>query len=164
MNSFPKILESKTKVRFQDCDPFNHLNNGRYLDYYINAREDQLVDHYDLDLFKIIKEQALGWVVSSSQVSYIKPVFTMEELIIDSKLIQFSPKHLVVEARMWNTGKTTLKSFCWLSFVHFNLKTNKVQQHSSDFMELFKSVADPVNESSFNEREKNYRLKTSLKK
>lgn len=164
MDNLPKILESKSKIRFQDCDPFNHLNNGRYLDYYINAREDQLVEHYDLDLFKIIKEHALGWVVSSSQVSYIKPVFTMEEVIIDSKLIQFSPKHLVVEARMWNFDKTILKSFCWLNFVHFNLKTNKVQQHSSDFMELFKNVSIPVDEASFSEREKNYRLKNKKEK
>ena len=161
MNDLSKILETKTKIRFQDCDPFNHLNNARYLDYYINAREDQLIEYYNLDLFKIIREQALGWVVSNSQVSYIKPVFTMEEIIIDSKLIQFSSKHLTIEARMWNHDKTTLKSFCWINFVHFNLKTNMVENHSNDFMQLFKTVHKPIDEALFTEREKHYRLKSN---
>ncbi len=34
------VLGSKTKIRFQDCDPFNHLNNAAYINYLINARED----------------------------------------------------------------------------------------------------------------------------
>ena len=29
MKELPNILESTKKIRFQDCDPFNHLNNGR---------------------------------------------------------------------------------------------------------------------------------------
>jgi acyl-CoA thioester hydrolase len=162
MTDLPKILETKTKIRFQDCDPFNHLNNARYLDYYINAREDQLIENYNLDLFKIIREQALGWVVSNSQVSYIKPVFTMEEILIDSKLIQFSPKQLTIEARMWDTKKTTLKSFCWISFVHFNLKKNSVEQHSDEWMQLFGNIVDPINETSFNDREILFRTQKKL--
>ena len=44
--SLPKQLESTTKIRFQDCDPFRHLNNARYTDYFMNAREDQLAQFY----------------------------------------------------------------------------------------------------------------------
>ena len=42
-----KILESKIRVRFQDCDPFNHLNNSSYIDYFFDAREDQLHNRYN---------------------------------------------------------------------------------------------------------------------
>jgi acyl-CoA thioester hydrolase len=28
-----KELESTAVIRFQDCDPFGHLNNARYIDY-----------------------------------------------------------------------------------------------------------------------------------
>lgn len=152
------ILESRTKVRFQDCDPFNHLNNGRYLDYFINAREDQLLEYYDIDIFRIAREQGLGWVVSSSQVAYLKPVFTMEEVVIETQLIQHSDKHLLVEARMWDRDKTTLKSLAWLNFVHFNLRTNKVQKHSEEFLELFREVLHPVKSITFEERQRNFRL------
>src|SRR5690606_3097994 len=153
MDNLPKKLESKTKIRFQDCDPFNHLNNSKYLDYYINAREDQLLQYYNLDLFKIIREDKLGWVVSSSQISYLKPTFTMEDVVIETQLIQYSPKHLMIEGLMWNSDKTILKSFCWMGFIHFNLKTNQVQSHSEKFMNLFNEVNNPLSEISFNERE-----------
>ncbi|WP_192348725.1 hypothetical protein [Algoriphagus sp. Y33] len=40
ISTFPveKIPESNSVIRFQDYDPFNHLNNARYIDYFINAR------------------------------------------------------------------------------------------------------------------------------
>ncbi|MDA8650906.1 thioesterase, partial [Flavobacteriaceae bacterium] len=46
-----KILESKAIVRFQDCDPFNHLNNAAYLNYLVNAREDQLMEAYGINIY-----------------------------------------------------------------------------------------------------------------
>lgn len=158
METLPKILESRTKIRFQDCDPFNHLNNGRYLDYFINAREDQLQEHYNIDLFKIIKEEKIGWVVSSSQLAYLKPVFTMEEVVITTQLLRFSDKDLTVEAKMWNSDKTALKSIAWLNFVHFDLATNKVRHHSERFLKLFEAVLAPVEETSFEKRHLNFRL------
>ena len=32
---YPKVTESRVKVRFQDCDPLQHLNNAKYFDYII---------------------------------------------------------------------------------------------------------------------------------
>ncbi|MFC2109527.1 acyl-CoA thioesterase [Bacteroidota bacterium] len=148
-----KILESSKKIRFQDCDPFNHLNNGRYVDYYINSREDQLLENYNIDLFKIIQTEGIGWVVSNNQVAYIKPVFTMEEIVFQSQLISYAPKHIKVEMRMWNKDKTVLKSIAWFGFVPFNLKTNSVALHDEKFMKLFEEVLLPVDEKTFEERE-----------
>jgi acyl-CoA thioester hydrolase len=57
-----KILQSTVKVRFQDCDPFNHLYNTRYLDYFLNSREDQLLDAYNLDAFSGTMDTGrFGW-------------------------------------------------------------------------------------------------------
>jgi acyl-CoA thioester hydrolase len=153
MSQLPKVIESTKKIRFQDCDPFNHLNNGRYVDYYINAREDQLVDNYGIDLFKIINEEGLGWVVSNNQVAYLKPVFTMETLVIQSQLIAYSPKHLQVEMRMWNEDKSMLKSMAWFSFVPFNIKRNRVEVHQEKYTELFEEVLLEIPEKTFEARE-----------
>ncbi|SFS57348.1 acyl-CoA thioester hydrolase [Zhouia amylolytica] len=158
MNKLPVTLESQTKIRFQDCDPFNHLNNGRYIDYFLNAREDQLLKYYNIDIFKIIREDKLGWVVSSSQLAYLKPVFTMEDIIITTELIRYSNKDLTVEAKMWNKDKTILKSLAWMNFVHFNLTSNQVNVHSETFMKLFKEVVSPIKENTFEERHLNFRL------
>ncbi|WP_369804213.1 hypothetical protein [Siphonobacter sp. SORGH_AS_0500] len=32
--NYPKKTESHSLIRFQDCDPMQHLNNAKYLDYY----------------------------------------------------------------------------------------------------------------------------------
>ena len=153
MSQLPKIIESSKKIRFQDCDPFNHLNNGRYVDYYINAREDQVLENYGIDLFKIIKEEGLGWVVANNQVSYIKPVFTMETVVIESQLIGHSPKHLQVEMRMFNADKSLLKSIAWFSFVPFNLRKNKIELHEEKYSKIFTEVLLEIPQKTFEARE-----------
>lgn len=52
-----KTPESRVKVRFPDCDPFNHLNNSRYLDYIMTARGDQLIEHYGFDIYRLAREK-----------------------------------------------------------------------------------------------------------
>ncbi|WP_430413175.1 acyl-CoA thioesterase [Kordia sp.] len=158
MKQLPKILESKTKIRFQDCDPLNHLNNSKYLDYLINAREDQLIEAYDLDIFKNAKNTGITWVVGSHQIAYIRPAFVMETVTIDSQLIQFGNKQLLVEIRMWNEDKTVLKSVMWSSFIHFNILKGKAHEHNENFMKLFANAVLPVEETSFDARVKSLRL------
>src|SRR5471030_344509 len=115
-----KILTSVRKVRFQDCDPFNHLNNAKYIDYFMNAREDQLLENYGVDIFNIASRQGLSRVIASNQVCYLKPAYTMESMLIDSQLIAYNSKSLVVEMRMWDENQTTLKSMLWTNFIHFD--------------------------------------------
>lgn len=148
----PKTVESKAKIRFQDCDPFNHLNNGKYTDYFMNHREDQLIIHYDIDIYKMVKQQGKSWLSSSNQIAYIKPAFLMETVTIESQLIHFDTSNLRVEMRMYNEDKTQLKAIIWCSFVHFNLMTQKRERHSEDMMTLFNRIINPMKENSFEER------------
>ena len=149
---FSPTPRSVLTIRFQDCDPFNHLNNGRYVDYFLNAREDQLLEHYGLDIYKIARETGLCWVVSTSQQAYLRPAITMEKVLIETQLIAYGPKHVSVEMRMWDVEKKVLKSLCWMSFVHFDLKQNKVATHSAEYMSLFERVHAAVPEASFEDR------------
>jgi acyl-CoA thioester hydrolase len=152
MPKLQNILESKTKVRFQDCDPFNHLNNAAYLNYFMNAREDQLIDNYGIDIYKMARKEGRSWVVGSNQITYLKPAFLMEEIVIQSQLLQFGDSHLLVELRMLNLDKTEIKAIMWSTFVHFNLLQQKREIHSEEFMKLFKEVVNPATESSFEQR------------
>ena len=147
-----KILKTKRKIRFQDCDPFNHLNNSKYLEYFINAREDQIAEQYDLDVFKYMKTTGLSWVVASNQISYIKPASTMETVLIESQLIQYSENLLLVEMKMWNENETELKAILWIRFIPYNIQTKKAANHSDDLMKLFQSVVVPIDESIFENR------------
>ncbi|MGD1842776.1 MAG: acyl-CoA thioesterase [Thermonemataceae bacterium] len=147
-----KILKKKMKVRFQDCDPFNHLNNAKYIDYFINAREDQLVEYYDLDVYKEVQTTGKSWVVSSSQVAYLRPAHVMEEVSIESKLVQVASKSLLAEMRMFDRAEKELKSICWIKFIHYSLKEKRTARHSDELMALFESVHVPIDQTTFEER------------
>lgn len=147
-----KIPMSKATIRFQDCDPFNHLNNARYLDYFINAREDQLIKEYDIDIFRMAATRGLSWVVASNQIAYFRPATVMEEIIIDSQLIRFSEKSIHVEMRMWDKDMQTLKSMLWAKLTHFDLKNLKPLSHLEEFGDFFEKVLLPVKEDTFEER------------
>src|SRR6187431_2177309 len=147
-----KILKTKRKIRFQDCDPFNHLNNSKYLEYFINAREDQIAENYDLDIFKYMQETGLSWVVASNQINYLKPASTMETVVIESQLIQYTDNLLVVEMKMWNENETEMKALLWIKFIPYNIQTKKVANHSDDLMKLFQSVVLPVDQTIFENR------------
>ncbi len=153
--TFPKEVESLIKIRFPDCDPFNHLNNSKYIDYIINAREDHLLKYYNFDVYKITKETGNTWVVAQTQIAYLSSAELMEDVIIQTSLISLNEKTLLVEAKMYNEHKTQLKAVMWAKLAHYNLRTKKSQEHTKELMEFFNKVHHPIeNNSSFEERVK----------
>lgn len=144
MKQLAKILESKVKIRFPDCDPFNHLNNSKYIDYIIGAREDQLLEHYDFDIYQLAREKGISWLVAQNQIAYLAPATLMETVTIQTQLIFCNSKVLTLEALMWNEDKTVLKAVLWSKFIHFNLKTQKSEIHSVELMSLFNQVENPL--------------------
>jgi YbgC/YbaW family acyl-CoA thioester hydrolase len=161
MNNSSKIWESKALIRFPDCDPFNHLNNARYIDYLINAREDHLMTNMNFNIYHYAAQNGLSWVVSKNQIAYLKPAFLMETVIIDSTALLINDREVVVEMKMWNEKKDKLKSVLWSNFVHINMKTQRAENHSKELMELFRPVENPLPSSiSFEERVEQLRSTT----
>lgn len=155
MENLNKQPQSIMKVRFHDCDPFNHLNNSRYIDYFMSARSDQLLDYYGFDLNAFATEQGVGWVTAHTQISYAVPAVFMEEVLIETRLLSFSERSLFFEAVMYSKKRAHLKAVMWCRLVHFNLVGKTSQQHSSSLMDFFRKVADPLGEAlSFDERVK----------
>lgn len=152
MEPTDKILESSSLIRFPDCDPFGHLNNSRYIDYFINAREDQLLQNYGLDVYHAANDKGLSWVVAQNQIVYLKPALLMEKVVIQSQLIDYGQRFVTAEMRMYNQNKSTLKSLLWVKFVHFNIRNQKSEIHSEEFMDLFEKVVAPLEEKTFEER------------
>lgn len=148
-----KIWESKTIIRFPDCDPFNHLNNARYIDYFINAREDHIMANLQFNIYHYAAQNGLGWVVSKNQIAYLKPTFLMETVVIDSTLLRLGEREVFVEMKMWNEKGDKLKSVLWSNFVHINMKTQRPENHSNELMEMFRpfenALASPI---SFDDR------------
>ncbi|HVZ55456.1 MAG TPA: acyl-CoA thioesterase [Chitinophagaceae bacterium] len=144
MKELSKILESRMKIRFHDCDPFNHLNNSRYIDYILTARGDQLLDYYNLDIYQVARTRGLGWVSAQTQICYLQPALLMEEVCIQTCLIGYSPRSLLLEAFMWDGNKTRLKTVMWARLVHYNLQTATSHTHAEEFRQLFEQVSLPL--------------------
>lgn len=158
MTELKKLLESEMKVRFHDCDPFNHLNNSRYIDYFMAARTDQLLDNYSFDLNVIAQEQGIGWVTAQTQISYLSPASVMEEVLIQSRLLSFSDRSLLFEGIMYSKDKAYIKAVMWTRLVHFNLVARQSATHPDQMMALFKQVVYPLDtDMSYEERVKNIR-------
>jgi acyl-CoA thioester hydrolase len=157
-----KICKSIATVRFQDSDPFNHLNNAKYLDYFMNAREDHLIENYGIDPYEIAMKEGVGWVVASNKISYFKPAMTMEKLLIETQLIGFKDKHLFVEGRMYDESGTELKSVIWMHFVHFNLAKQKSVSHKPEMVDLLNELVEPVDARTFDERSKDLMMRNAM--
>lgn len=147
-----KTVTSTATIRFQDCDPFNHLNNANYINYFMNHREDQLIKAYKIDIYDMAKKLGISWVSNSNQIAYIKPAFLMEKVVIESQLIAYDVNNLKAEMRMYNSDKTHLKAIIWCGFTHFNLLKQQKEIHNKEFMTLFKLIINPVEESQFEQR------------
>ena len=147
-----KILTSTSKVRFQDCDPFNHLNNLKYIEYFINAREDHLLDYYDLDIYEYARENGEAWVVAANKIAYLRSAVQMEKILIESQVIDYSNRGLQVEMRMWDLARSQFKALMWINFAYIDIQTGKSVKHPQNMMELFAEILAPVEQDSFDER------------
>ena len=134
------FLESSYRIRFGDCDPFRHLNNARFIDYFLNAREDHVRDHYSMDLADYYKK-GIGWVVSEHQIRFVRPAAFNELVHIGSALIGADEEHLEVEMVMMNEKRQHLKALLHTTFVPINLTTGKKEKHPQEFMDF---IADKI--------------------
>jgi len=158
MTRFLKTLESKVRINYHDCDPFNHLNNARYIDYIVSARTEQLLENYGFNTAEIAQKECIGWVTVLTQISYLFPAIWVEKVIIETRLISFSESSLMEEAFMWNENKTKMYAIMWAKLVHFNIGTQKSLKHSEEYMELFRNVDFPIDgKPTFEERVKSVR-------
>ena len=121
-------------VRFNDCDPLGHLNNGRYIDYFLNAREDHLRDHYGIDLRDWVSK-GIVFVVSQHEIRYLRPVLYNDRVAIQSMLIGWDEHSLMVEMLLFDAGRRQLKAVMWTRFTRVDPRTGKRVAHPEEFME-----------------------------
>lgn len=139
-------------IRFADCDPMGHLYNAKYLDYFMHAREDQLREVHNFDLYKYTRQTGNSWVVIKNQISYFREAPLMAEVIIESRLIAMTDRVAQVEMLMFDKDRTHIKSLLWVEFIHFSTIKRKSCEHTEELNALFEPLLDPVATNSFDER------------
>ena len=139
MSELKKELESKVFIAFGDCDPFRHLNNARYIDYFLNAREQQLSEAYNFSLAEW-GARGKGWFVTQNQVAYLKPARYAETVLIVSRILEFSDYDILLEMVMWDKKKANIKAVFWSRLSHIDLIEGKKIEHNHELKELFNTV------------------------
>jgi acyl-CoA thioesterase FadM len=78
--------------------------------------------------------------VAKKGVNLVVYQHQMERVIIQSALLKFGEKEVLVEMQMLDKNKKQLKAVIWTIFVHYNLKTLKNEFHSENFTQKFKAL------------------------
>ncbi|TVR79355.1 MAG: acyl-CoA thioesterase [Saprospirales bacterium] len=146
-----RVLKSNHYIRFSDCDPMGHLFNIKYLNYFLDAREDQVRDGHSLDMSILAKKHRWALLVGKHQIAYLQPALINESVVITSTIIDHSPGWIIVEFLM--LGKENrIKAFMWSHFVSFDLKSQKTGPIPDEVMNLIQDSTTPKPAENFDER------------
>src|SRR5262245_42402241 len=104
----------------------------------MNARQDQLEQFYDFDVFNADTNHA--WVVSKTQIAYLSPATMLEQVLIRTRLLYAGESALVVEGLMLDRDGRRLKAVCWIEFTFVNLASGRRANHSDDLMRFLTAV------------------------
>lgn len=151
MNKSP---ESKARIRFKDCDPLGHLYNTRFIEYMLEAREDQLIEHYGLNLMDYAEQRKMTWVLIKHEILYLKEAKRNETVIIKTQIIHTDDKSLIMEYQMWNEDRSHLKTILWSRFLHIDLLTKKTNPYPKDVQDMVEPLCIQVTKCSMDERGK----------
>ena len=160
MSRFVRTPETQHRIHFQDCDMLGHLNNARYLDYFLNAREDQVAEHYALNMGELARAQQAAWVITKHHLSYLKPARQGVLVHIRTQLIHFDNQNLVVEMQMRSDDGHRLLALLWSEMAFIRVQSATRTDHSDALMDLLEQLdVDDVNydPDGFDERVKQLR-------
>ncbi|OWK74752.1 thioesterase [Flavobacteriaceae bacterium JJC] len=147
-----KELSTTARIRFSDCDPIGHLNNVKYLEYMLNAREDHVESGYGFTYEEFTKKTGCTWVTVQNEIAYLKEVRYNSKVLISSKTIELGDRLSKVEILMKDGDGKTIHSILWLTVIYFNMKTRRSESHPEETKELFQKFLVNLEEKDFQSR------------
>lgn len=138
---YPKETESRIVIRFQDCDPLQHLNNAKYFDYYFNAREDQVPKLYGVEMMDFIRKYKSTWVVYNHNISYVRPAKVGEWVRIMSRVLWHNQNTAVIEYYMTDDARKELKNLMWTTLKYVTIAEGTVTDHQGAVVDYLKATS-----------------------
>jgi len=149
-----KEVSKTVKIRFIDCDPLGHLNNVRYLDYMLNAREDHVEEFYGFTYEEYTKKTGCTWVTIQNEIAYLKEVKYNTIVVITSKTIEIQDRTSKVELLMKSEDGKTIYAVFWLSVIYFNVKTRRSEVQPQELVDMFSKYHVELEQKDFQSRVK----------
>lgn len=147
-----KELSTVVKVRFSDCDPIGHLNNVKYLEYMLNAREDHVEHGYGFTYEEYTRKTGCTWITVQNEIAYLKEVRYNAKVMITSKTIEIGDRLSKVEILMKSEDGKIIHSILWLTVIYFDMKTRASVSQPEETKDLFKKFLVTLDEKDFQNR------------
>lgn len=159
-----KEISTVVKVRFSDCDPIGHLNNVKYLEYMLNAREDHVEQFYGFTYEEYTRRTGCTWIAIQNEIAYLKEVRYNSKVVISSKTIELSDRISKVEILMKSEDEQTIYAVLWITVIYFNLKTRKSESQPAELLEQFGHLLVDLEQKTFQSRAEFLRRQNKLTK
>lgn len=147
-----KEVSTIAKIRFGDCDPIGHLNNVKYLEYMLNAREDHVENFYGFTYEDYIKKTGCTWITIQNEIAYLKEVRANTKVQISSKNIEIQDRISKVEILMKSLDGATIHAVLWITVIYFNMKTRQSEIQPKETQDLFRKFLVELDQKNFQER------------
>lgn len=147
-----KDIFSLFKIRFADCDPVGHLNNVKYLEYMLNAREDHIAERYGFTYEEYVKKTGCTWITVENKIAYLKETRYNQIVKITSRTIALDSRTTTVEVLMTYPDSEIVYAVLWVKAIYFNMKTRKSDKYPKETMELLSRFLVKIPFQNFEER------------
>lgn len=147
-----KEFSSQVKVRFSDCDPIGHLNNVKYLEYMLNAREDHVIEHYGFSYDDLVQQIHCTWIAVENKIAYLKEVRPNKTVEISSKIIQIGERTTTAEIIMYDADRKKIHAVLWVKAIFFDLKNRKSVVHPPEILKLLADYLVEIPQQNFEQR------------
>ena len=147
-----KEISSTAKIRFSDRDPIGHLNNVKYIEYMLNAREDHVESFYGFTYEEYSRRTGCTWITIQNEIAYLKEVRYNSKVMITSKTIEVSDRISKIEILMKSEDGKTINAVLWMNIIYFNMKTRTSETQPDDVKELFKKYLVSLDQKEFKTR------------
>ena len=145
------------KVRFSDCDPIGHLNNVKYLEYMLNAREDHVESFYGFTYEEYTRRTGCTWIAIQNEIAYLKEVRYNSKVQISSKTVEIGDRISKVEILMKSEDGTTIHAVLWITVIYFNMKTRRSEVQPEETKDLFRNFLVNLDQKDFKSRTEFFR-------
>jgi YbgC/YbaW family acyl-CoA thioester hydrolase len=158
-----KEITTQTKIRFVDCDPIGHLNNAKYIDYMLNAREDHVEAQFGFSYEQYTQKTGCTWIAIQNEIAYLKELRYNTQVNITSRLIDINERISKIEVTITNLDNTITHAVLWASAIYFNMKTRKSELLPSEDYLFYQSFINSPPEQNFSDRVAFYRQQNKIK-
>ncbi|MDA8972401.1 MAG: thioesterase family protein [Saprospiraceae bacterium] len=131
-----KFLTYKGAVMTWECDSNGHMNVMYYINKFENAGRNLSLE---MGVSKIMSKE-IGFVVVEQTIKYLREVFEDDLLFVESSLVNFSNKAMVMRHEMFNGITKELVSTMDVVGVLFNKTNRKAIPIPKDRIDILKKM------------------------